>query len=231
MTEEVKNPSHGDGHPSLELVINGVKFEWREQYITAEQIRKIGNIDKNDRLYLKVKEPWLDELILSDTQVNLARPGIEEFYSTEKLVFTVNGKSYKWAEQFITGKQIREVAGVDADDLIYLDNERPYTDNLIQDNEEVDLARPTIEHFYTVPVGFKITIYVNGTPFEYKGDKITYDEVVTLAFPDFPQHPERTYVVTYKGGHGNKPEGILSPGTSVKVKDGMQFKVKHAGQS
>lgn len=77
----------------------------------------------------------------------------------------------------------------------------------------------------------KVTIVINGTPHEVEKDEITYDAVVTLAFPDFPQHPERTYSVTYKRGHGNKPEGILSPGETVKVKDEMIFYVKHTGQS
>ena len=55
----------------------------------------------------------------------------------------------------------------------------------------------------------KVTIIVNGTPHQEEKNEITYDEVVTLAFPDFPQHPERTYSVTYQRGHGNKPTGIL----------------------
>jgi hypothetical protein len=76
-----------------------------------------------------------------------------------------------------------------------------------------------------------VTIIVNGTPHEEEKNGITYNEVATLAFPDFPQHSERTYSVTYKRGHGNKPEGILSPGGDVKVKEGMSFKVKHTGQS
>lgn len=77
----------------------------------------------------------------------------------------------------------------------------------------------------------EVTIIVNAEPHEVEKDDITYDEVVTLAFPDFPQHPERTYSITYERGHGNKPAGILSPGGSVKVKAGMTFKVKHTGQS
>jgi hypothetical protein len=77
----------------------------------------------------------------------------------------------------------------------------------------------------------KVTIIVNGTPHEVEKDEITYNEVVTLAFSDFPQHPERTYSVTYQRGHGNKPEGILSPVGTVKVKEGMIFIVKHTGQS
>jgi len=76
-----------------------------------------------------------------------------------------------------------------------------------------------------------VTIIVEGTPHEWPKDIITYEEVVTLEVPDFSQHPETTYSVTYKRGHGNKPEGILSPGGSVKVKDGMIFSVSETGQS
>lgn len=77
----------------------------------------------------------------------------------------------------------------------------------------------------------KITIIVNGSPFEEEKGELTYGDVVTLAYPDFPQHPERNYAVTYKNGHGEKPEGILAPGGSVKIKEGMIFYVKFTGQS
>ena len=77
-----------------------------------------------------------------------------------------------------------------------------------------------------------VTIIVNGTPHEWsKKDEITYAEVVTLDVPDYPQHPEITYSVKYKNGHGNKPEGTLSPNGSVKVKDEMIFSVSPTGQS
>jgi hypothetical protein len=76
-----------------------------------------------------------------------------------------------------------------------------------------------------------VTIIVEGTPHEWPKDEITFAEVVTLEVPDYSQHPEITYSVKYKNGHGNKPEGILSPGSSVKVKEGMVFSVSETGQS
>lgn len=76
-----------------------------------------------------------------------------------------------------------------------------------------------------------VTIIVEGSPHEWPKDEITYAEVVTLEVPDYAQHPEISYSVTYKRGHGNKPEGILSPGMSVKVKEGMIFNVSPTGQS
>jgi hypothetical protein len=77
-----------------------------------------------------------------------------------------------------------------------------------------------------------VTIVVDGTPHEVsRKENITYAEIVTLAYPDYPLHPEITYSVTYTRGHGDKPDGILSPGGSVKVKEGMSFRVNRTGQS
>ena len=76
-----------------------------------------------------------------------------------------------------------------------------------------------------------VTIIVEGTQHEWPKGEITYEEVVTLEVPDYAQHPEITYSVKYKRGHGDKPEGILSPGGSVKVKEGMVFSVSPTGQS
>lgn len=77
-----------------------------------------------------------------------------------------------------------------------------------------------------------VTIIVEGTPHEWPKDQpISYAEVVTLEVPDYAQHPEINYSVKYKRAHGDKPEGILAPGGSVKVKDGMVFSVSETGQS
>lgn len=76
-----------------------------------------------------------------------------------------------------------------------------------------------------------VTIVVEGTPHEWPKDDITFAQVVTLEVPDYSQHPEITYSVKYKNGHGNKPEGILAPGGSVKVKEGIVFNVSETGQS
>jgi len=77
----------------------------------------------------------------------------------------------------------------------------------------------------------KTTIFVDGTPYKVDDDPVTYAEVVTLAYPDYPHHPEINYSVTYKNGPKSNPEGILAPGGSVEIKDGMKFLVKRTGQS
>jgi hypothetical protein len=77
-----------------------------------------------------------------------------------------------------------------------------------------------------------VTIYVEATPQEWpKDEEISYSQVVTLEFPDYPNNPQIVYSVKYSRGHGNKPEGILPPGGSVKVKEGMIFNVSKTGES
>lgn len=77
-----------------------------------------------------------------------------------------------------------------------------------------------------------VTIFVEGTPHRWpKGEKITYAQVVTLEVPDYAQHPEITYAVKYRNGSGHRPEGVLPPGGSIKVKEGMVFNVSETGQS
>ena len=68
-------------------------------------------------------------------------------------------------------------------------------------------------------------------PHEWPEEYISYAQVVTLEVPDYPQHPEITYTVRYKDGPRGKPEGTLSPGGTVKVREGMTFSVSETGQS
>ena len=77
-----------------------------------------------------------------------------------------------------------------------------------------------------------ITIMVEGTPHQWpKNEEISYAQVITLEVPDYPQHPEITYAVTYRNGHGEKPEGVLAPGAFVRAKEGMVFSVSETGES
>lgn len=77
----------------------------------------------------------------------------------------------------------------------------------------------------------QVKIIVEGTPHDWPKDEITYAQVVTLFDPAYPQHPQMNYSVTYERGQGNKPEDILPPGGSVKVKEGMVFHVSQTGES
>lgn len=61
-------------------------------------------------------------------------------------------------------------------------------------------------------------------------DEMTFNEIVALA-EGLPSGQFIVYTITYRRGHGNKPEGTLVEGESVKVKDGMIFNVTATDKS
>lgn len=76
-----------------------------------------------------------------------------------------------------------------------------------------------------------VTIVVNGTQKTVQKDDISFTEIVHLAFENPPYGDKTLFTITYRRGHGNKPEGILAEGESVKVKDGMIFDVTATDKS
>lgn len=52
-----------------------------------------------------------------------------------------------------------------------------------------------------------------------------------LEVPGYTPQSKITYSVKWTRGNGDKPEGILVPGASVKVKDGIRIAVSETGQS
>lgn len=102
---------------TLELIINAVKHEWPTQYITGAEVRKLGNIPTEDQILLDIERPWEDEIITDDTKTDLARPGIEQFFSkkhdVERLVsIYINDKEKKISRGKHTVGEIKEKGGV-----------------------------------------------------------------------------------------------------------------------
>jgi len=75
----------------------------------------------------------------------------------------------------------------------------------------------------------EVTIIVNGREKLWSEKKISYIQVVELAFS--PVDPNATYTVTYKKGVEPKHEGSLVKGESVPIKSGMIFNVTATNKS
>jgi hypothetical protein len=75
-----------------------------------------------------------------------------------------------------------------------------------------------------------VRIVVNGRKKVISDKELSFDEVLALA-DGLPSGPYIVYTITYRRGHGNKPEGTLAEGESVRVKDGMIFNVTATDKS
>ncbi|MES2516084.1 MAG: multiubiquitin domain-containing protein [Bacteroidota bacterium] len=109
MNSENKN---GHENKTLQITINHKKYDWTKQYITGAEIRKIANISDEDDIFLKINSPWVDEPIPNDKEVDLARPGIEHFFSKMKLpvIIIVNGREKVWPAETISYNQVVKLA-------------------------------------------------------------------------------------------------------------------------
>ena len=74
-----------------------------------------------------------------------------------------------------------------------------------------------------------VDIQVNDTTHTVPKGKITFDELVKLAFGG-GANPADGYRISYDRGHGNA-SGKLKSGASIEVVDGMDFTVTGTGQS
>lgn len=73
------------------------------------------------------------------------------------------------------------------------------------------------------PIQF--TIIVNGEKKVVTQKELSFDDLVRLAFGSLPPDDNVIFTITFRRGHGERPEGVLRPGQSVKVKEGMIFDV------
>ena len=76
-----------------------------------------------------------------------------------------------------------------------------------------------------------VTIIVNGTPKVVEKERMTFDEIVALAYETPPTSDGVQFTIQYTKGHSDKPKGTLVEGQSVKVKEGMEFDVTPTNRS
>ena len=180
--EPLQKDHHSGGNRTLSLLIEGKKYQWKQQFITGLEIKQLANLPTDCIIYLNIPEPWKDELVENDTKVDLARPEIEHFYILHKLKYTIDGQQYESSSQYIRGKQIRHQGQIASDKDIFLAIRGPWEDELITDDAFVDLARPGIEHFFSKDRKHSFTIIINREDKVWEALKIEYKDVIALAF-------------------------------------------------
>jgi hypothetical protein len=77
----------------------------------------------------------------------------------------------------------------------------------------------------------EVTLIVNGRKKVVTQKELSFAEVIALAFDSPPTGPNILFTVTYRKGEGNKPEGIMVEGETVKIKEGMIFNVTATDKS
>jgi hypothetical protein len=215
----------------IPFTVNGTEYHWNQQYITGEQIKNLAQIPLETDLYLTVQEPWQDQLIKNNDTVDVARNGIEQFFTKQPLPYSIDGVNYLSDRQFISGRQIRHQGNIPPNKEIFLLIEEPWEDEPVDNHDLINLALPGKEKFISKDHTVSIILIVNGEPKEYTGKTITFKQVVLLAYPVYDPSPNKVYTVVYKRGPIQNPQGSMVEGQTIRVKNKMIFNVTETTKS
>ncbi|MGD1098110.1 MAG: multiubiquitin domain-containing protein [Bryobacteraceae bacterium] len=104
-----------------------------------------------------------------------------------------------------------------------------------REDQEIENGPETVhlkedEHFHSGPPKV-FTIIVNGRKKEVPTKTLSFDQLVALAFNPVPVGPNVMFTITYRKGPHKNPEGTLTEGGTVRIKDGMIFDVSETNKS
>lgn len=80
------------------------------------------------------------------------------------LEFKIENQVFHTSQQYWTGAELKQKAGIPSETELFLSVRRPFEDELIEDMARVNLARPESEYFY---VRKKLHFFINNEPFTW----------------------------------------------------------------
>ena len=200
---------------------------------TGAQILAAAGIHQpTEHLLFQMLTSGLLEEIRPEETTDLRSLGKEKFLvfrSDRSFRFQLDDRTFDWGASRISGATLKQLAGVgEATHEVWLD-ELGGSDREIADAELVDLTVPGVERFRTRPI--VITILVNARRKELHQRRVSYWEIVKLAFPEAVPAENILYTINYGHGPAANPEGSMVDGQHVQIKNEMTFYVTPTDKS
>lgn len=225
-------------HGPYRVQIGNERLEYRAIVIndpvpTGRQILEAADVRPVlEHLVFQVLANGLLEELRPDETTDLRVRGVEKFLvfrSDRSFRFQIDDRSFDWGASHISGATLKRLGGVEIANHDVWQDVPGGTDRLIGDAELADLSAPSVERFVTKPIS--ITIVVNARPKEIHQRRMSYWEIVRLAYPEAVPSENIIYTVNYARGPHSNPEGSMVDGQHVQVKDGMTFYVTPTDKS
>ncbi|MCP3162544.1 multiubiquitin domain-containing protein [Myxococcus sp. QH3KD-4-1] len=153
------------------------------------------------------------------------------FQTDRDFKLTLDDDQLAWGKPAISGAALYTLAKVGNGQAVFLEV-RGGEDRLISPQDLIDLTAPGIERFITGPMPARtFEIIVNARPRVVNDKRVTFEQVVQLAFPG-SHEPNAAFSMTYRHAASKPHAGELGAGGSVEVKErGTIFNVTKTVQS
>lgn len=186
----------------------------------------------DEHLLFRITRSGVTEELRPECAVDLRSDGVERFVafrSDRAFRFMLDERAFDWGASQISGATLKYLAGVDMPRHDVWQQVQGGTDALIEDDCFADVAAPGVERFVTAPA--RLSIVVNAKRKEVFQRRLSYWEVVRLAFADAQQSESVIYTINYARGPHANPEGSMVDGQYVKIKENMVFYVTPTDRS
>ncbi len=135
------------------VIINDIAHRFGDPMVTGQQILETMRLFPTDEylIFQHLEDGQLEEIRLDET-VDLRREGLERFItfkSDRSFRFTLDGRRFEWGLPFITGAELKKLAGVNPATYGVWLAQRVGDDRLIGNAERVDLEVEGVERFFT----------------------------------------------------------------------------------
>lgn len=143
----------GSAQRKFEVLIDEQSHSFHDPVVTGAQILEAARRRPADEhlVFQQLMDGQLEELRPDET-ADLRVPGREKFItfkSDRSFRFTLDGQRFEWGLPFITGLQLKRLAGVDPGSYGVWLAQRVGDDRLIANKEKVDLTDEGVERFFT----------------------------------------------------------------------------------
>jgi len=208
------------------VVIDGDKYTLGRTRVTGADLLTLVPPARN--IWLDV-DGAQDRLIASDQKVTVVNGAV--FFTDRSRPIFIDGVEYEVNSGVVSEVELRQLPSppVGEDSVIY----RDIVDDLdykLAPNELVAIT-PGDRFFTKERPGHSIRIFVNARPKKVDHKRVSFEQIIELAFPDGPTGENFVYTVTYSRAAGPRTEGTLLPGGVVCVKEGTAFDVRFTDKS
>jgi len=210
-----------------DITIDGIDYAVPHGDITGQELRELTTPVAIDL--------WLDLPDAQDVPVpphsTLTIDSDLRFFTNQPVTIYINASPYRVPAGAVSEKQLRTLTSpaIPKDHRLY----RDIVDNLddpITEDEIVLIAHG--ERFFTKnPLSTLFQIVVNGTKHTVSDSTVSFDAVVTIAYPEPPAGAQLLFTVGYSRAVAPRTTGTLRAGEGVTIKNGTIFNVTATDKS
>lgn len=215
--------------------VNKQRFQSSEPKITGKSILNSAGLtpESDYELLYKVNEKGFTPIQL-DEVVDLKKVGIEGFKAImyKPTIIKVDDNDIEVESCFMTPLEVMEAAGIDPNQYSLIEIRKGEVEVSYKDDVEHKIAITKNSCFITCKVEVKIEcVVVNSKIKAWSKPRITFEEVVLLAYDSISNKPNVIYTVNYVNGVPSRPEGSMVKGDKIAVNNKMIFNVTRTDKS